>query len=134
MMAPKQSGWVDEALSTFLVRLLNFEAGREFFEPGTTCCHWSELVHFLLETTFSLPLRTRDIRARPKRGVVIGFNRLAFMASDNLLPSAYVPQQRVLEVASGGESRPPDQREEPFADGGEGRVIIIETSETEERE
>ena len=134
MMLPKQSGWVEEPLPVFLVKLLNFEAGREFFERGTTGCHWSELVHFLLETTFSLPLRTRDIRAGATRGMAIGFSRRAFMGIDDLLASAYVPEQSVLHVDSGGESGSPDQPEEAFDEGGEGRVIIIETSEAEGRE
>jgi hypothetical protein len=129
IMPPKQSGWVEEPLSLYLVKLLNFEAGREFFDSGTTGCHWSELVHYLLEATFSLPLRTRDMRLDDPRGMTIGFNRMAFMLADSRLPSAYVPPIRVRQIVGGGEGPPPDEREVQFAEGGEGRVVIIETSE-----
>jgi hypothetical protein len=78
MMPPQRRGWVGDSLSSYLLKLLNFEAGREFYQKGTSGCHWSEVVHYLLETTFSLPLRTRDMALPNARGVAIGLNRTGF--------------------------------------------------------
>jgi hypothetical protein len=131
MMPPEKQGWVEESLSGYLVKLLNFEAGREFYEVGTTGCHWSELIHYLLEKTFSLPLRTRDMRLRDPRGVAIDLNRMAFVSSDLGLTSAYVSATLAREIQSDESYGPPSDREPEFEEGGEGRVILIETSEAE---
>jgi hypothetical protein len=131
MMPPQKQGWVEEPLSRYLVKLLNFEAGREFYGKGTTGCHWSELIYYLLETTFSLPLRTRDMRLPDPRGSTISLNRTAFLSTDLELTSAYVPATRAEEIRSAGNDRPPTGREPRFEDDGQGRVILIETSEAE---
>jgi len=132
MMPAKQSGRVEDPLSRYLVKLLNFEAGRGFFEPNTTGCHWSELIHYLLRVTFSLPLRTRDIRPDPdmQRGRDISFfNRMGFMSGAAAPPSAYVPGDRANELTQSDQGHPPDDRQREYAEGGMGRVIVIETWE-----
>lgn len=131
MMPARQQGWVEEPLSVFLIKLLNFEAGREFFDIGATGCHWSELIHFLIKTTFTLPLRTRDIRLTDPRGKTVSMNRTAFMSADARLTSAFVPSERRKEMMDGGKGEPPLEGEPQFEDGGEGRVMLVETSEAE---
>lgn len=131
MMPARQQGWVEEPLSVFLLKLLNFEAGREFFDIGAAGCHWSELIHFLLKTTFCLPLRTRDMRLADPRGMTVSMNRMAFMSADARFTSAFVPSERLEEIMDGGEGEPPLEREPQFEDGGEGRVLLVETSEAE---
>lgn len=134
VMPPRQTGWVEDPLSSFLMRLLNFQAGRDFFDPSVTGCHWSELIHYLLTTTFSLPLRTRDMRSGPDdpRGGTHNMNRMAFMSTTPAPTSAYVPPQRAAELGDGGEEPPTDLPRGQFATEGSGRVIAIETWETHE--
>jgi len=133
MMRPKHHGWVDDPFSLYLVRMLNFEVGREFFDPNATGCHWSLLIDYLLKTTFSMPLRTRDIRRDPDfvRGKTIAINRLGFTSSAARTSSAYVPAARVSNLSGNGDSIPPDDDSREFDEGGMGRVVIIETSEVE---
>ena len=126
-MPPQVRGWVEESLSAYFVKLLNFESGRDFFDAAATGCHWSKLIHYLLETTFSLPLRTRDMRLDDPRGGTAEVNRTAFMLVSPNLPSAYVPAGRVKEIGPGGDSPPPQEAQ--YFDGGQGRVILIETRE-----
>lgn len=131
MMPPRQQGWVEEPLSVFLLKLLNFEAGREFFDINATGCHWSELVHFLLKTTFSLSLRTRDMSLNDPRGITVSMNRTAFISPDVHYTSAFVPADRVKELRSGSDGGPPRGTEQEFEQGGEGRVLLLETSEAQ---
>ena len=135
LMPPMQGGWVGESLSGYLVKMLNFEAGREFFDPSATGCHWSDLIHYLLTTTFSLPLRTRDIRFSPDqpRGREFSSNRMAFMSRSASHVSAYVPRERMAELAENGQDFPPERADEGFGTDGMGRVIAIETWESQER-
>jgi hypothetical protein len=53
------------------------------------------------------------------------------MSRDRRLVSAFVPAERVREIGSGGEIDPPVERPQQFDEGGEGRVIIIETADGE---
>jgi len=140
LMPPRQSGWVEDPLPSFLMKLLNFQTGRDFFDPKVTGCHWSELIHYLLQTTFALPLRTRDMRNDPDdpRGGTFGINRMAFMSSKSAQPSAYVPAQRCAELAragsdgGGGQDTPPNVAPGHFEEGGVGRIVAFETWEDHE--
>lgn len=132
MMPPKQRGWVEDSLSFYLTRMLKFEVGRDFYDTSTTGCHWSRLIEYLLEVTFSLPLRTRDIRRTPdfKRGKTISFNRTGFTLSSPGMSSAYLPASRSSELSGDGDPGHPEIDEGDYLEGGMGRVIIIETSDS----
>ena len=131
-LPPAQRGSVEKSLASFLVDLLNFEEGREFYDPRTTACDWSELISYLLRTTFSMPLRTRDITFPHTRGITVDLNRTVFCAKEGSFNPAFFPP-RVADLAAGGSREPPDERAEAeFADGGQGRAIIIETSEIQD--
>jgi hypothetical protein len=129
MMAPEQRSWVSEPLSAFLVRLLNFEAGREFFEPDSTGCHWTTLIHYLLKTTFALPLRTRDMDPDSPRGIAVELNRAAVADIDGGFQPEYVPAERLAELAGGSGSPPRENQELNFGEGGQGRLIMIMTDQ-----
>jgi hypothetical protein len=127
-LLPTQKGSVEKSLASFFIDLLNFDEGREFYDPDVTACDRSELVYYLLNTTFSMPLRTRDL-AFPMRGASVDLNRTAFAAKEDLLSPGFLIA-KFAPLIDGSDAEPPPQRvEADFAEGGQGRVIILETSE-----
>lgn len=125
---PVRKGSVEKSLASFLIDLLNFKEGREFYDVGTTACDWSELIYYLLNTTFSMPMRTRDRVFSQARGISLKLNRVAYMATEGWFAPAYVNPEMIKAETTDG--KPPDDRENiEYAEGGQGRVILIETSE-----
>jgi len=99
-------------------------------DQGTIACDWSELIHYLLNATFAMPLRTRDIAFPDPRGISLNLNRTAFAAKEGWFDPAFVPPE-VSKLSKDGQP-PSEERIGPeFEDGGQGRVIIIETSEAQ---
>ena len=128
-LLPIEKGSVEKSFATFLTDLLNFEEGRESYDSGVTACDWSELIHYLLNTTFSMALRTRDIAFRQQRGVTVNLNRTAFVAKEGWFDPAFLSAQAASLPDHSGGDPPHDRAEGEFAEGGQGRLIILETSE-----
>jgi hypothetical protein len=108
--------------------MLNLEAGREFFDTTRTGCDWTTLIHYLLRTTFDLPLRTRDMDPHAPRGTTSDLDRMGFANVDPGLGSEFVPPDRIAQLG-GGTDIPRDVQVAWSDRPGEGRVIVIETDE-----
>jgi hypothetical protein len=130
VLPPRVRGEAEVSLAGLLTRLLVFYEGRPFYSPNVTGCDWSRLIHYMLDVTSHLPLRTRDMRHPDwDRGNTLAFLNRSCTISGDAITGLDLPG--VLAAGGGQGLQTPDDARE-YADGGQGRVLIIDTA-TENR-
>jgi hypothetical protein len=131
ILSPCVHGEAEMSLAGLLTRLLVFFEGRAFYSPHVTGCDWSRLIHYMLDVTSHLPLRTRDMRHPDwTRGSTLAVLNRSHTTSGGVITGLDLPG--VLGAGGGDQVTPSHALE--FADGGQGRILIIDTATEDARE